>query len=377
MRRHCVVPPAKLHLSNGEERGTEMRLLIITGAMVLACICGMTASAFAQSRSEVVTIPAPSLAKNLVGTSDAKLATVYLPPSYDSASARRYPTIYLLHGVFDSHDAWLGRLGMKVGLDRLIESGDIPEVIVVMPNGGNNYGGGYYRNSPVTGNWRDFITKDLISYVDENYRTLARSGGRSLGGWSMGGYGAIHIAMEEPGLFSNVYSVGPCCLASIEDLGFGNDAWGRAFQFDDPSDIPASLQKRDFYPVIVTGLLSAFATEVADTPLHIRFPLRFERGQFIPDGEAYDTYMAQFPLSRIAERRAALTQLRALGLEYGINEQYPHIPVATRAFSQRLGELRIPHNLDIYVGDHRDRVPERLESVILPFLAATLDGPEG
>ena len=72
-----------------------------------------------------------------------------------------------------------------------------------------------------------------------------------------------------------------------------------------------------------------------------------------------------------------MKRLRAFGLEYGINEEFPHIPVATRAFSQRLGELRIPHHLDIYEGTHRNRVPERLETVILPFLASTLDDPEG
>ena len=354
-----------------------MRRLTALGAIVFLFVTGFTGAAYAQGRAEEVTVPAPSLAGNLVGTPAAQSATVYLPPSYDATKKRRYPAIYLLHGVFDNHQAWFGYLGMKERLDQLIETGAIPEVIVVMPDGGNKYGGGYYRNSPITGNWRDFITGDLISYVDKNYRTLARAGGRSLGGWSMGGYGAIHIAMEEPGLFSNVYAVGPCCLASIEDLGFGNDAWLRAYQFDDPSDISASLEKRDFYPVIVTGLLSAFATEVTDAPLHIRFPLNFQRGQFTPNGEAYDSYMAKFPINRISARREALKQLRGLGLEYGINEEFPHIPAASRAFSQGLSELRIPHRFDVYVGNHRNRVPERLESVILPFLASTLDQPEG
>ena len=82
------------------------------------------------------------------------------------------------------------------------------------------------------------------------------------------------------------------------------------------------------------------------------------------------------PLSRVAETRAALLGLRAFGIEYGVNDQFAHIPLATRAFSERLAELRIPHRLDVYDGDHRVKVPDRMDTVVLPFIGAALDRPE-
>jgi hypothetical protein len=63
-------------------------------------------------------------------------------------------------------------------------------------------------------------------------------------------------------------------------------------------------------------------------------------------------------------------------MDYGVDDQYAHIPTATRQFSLRLSELRIPHRLEVYDGDHREHVAERLESIVLPFIASALDAPQ-
>jgi S-formylglutathione hydrolase FrmB len=60
-------------------------------------------------------------------------------------------------------------------MDSLIRTGDVGEMIVVMPNARNAFDGSFYTNSPVTGNWEQFIVRDLVNYVDRKYRTL-RSG---------------------------------------------------------------------------------------------------------------------------------------------------------------------------------------------------------
>ena len=65
----------------------------------------------------------------MIGTPQEQIAAIYLPPSYRRASGRRYPVIYLLHGVFDSHDTWVGHVEIKARLDRLIAARTIPEVV--------------------------------------------------------------------------------------------------------------------------------------------------------------------------------------------------------------------------------------------------------
>jgi enterochelin esterase-like enzyme len=353
-----------------------MQRVFAATAVALVWLVAPIEPAAAQGRLEIVQVPAPSLAGNRLGTASEQTAAVYLPQSYGRSSARRYPVIYLLHGIFDSHETWLAYVDIAERLDRLIAARRIPDVIVVMPDGFNIYGGGFYRNSPVSGNWGDFVTDDLVRFTDERYRTLARAGGRALAGWSMGGYGAIHLAMERPGLYSVVYAISPCCLAPVEDLGFGNDAWQRAYRFEGEADLQAAMEARDFYAVAGIGVLTAFSPAPEAAPFFVDFPFVIERGQVVPEDGVFDAYVARFPLSQVAQHRDALAGLRAFGMDYGVDDQYAHIPTATRQFSLRLSELRIPHRLEVYDGDHREHVAERLESIVLPFIASALDAPQ-
>jgi hypothetical protein len=76
--------------------------------------------------------------------------------------------------------------------------------------------------------------------------------------------------------------------------------------------------------------------------------------------------MAQLPA-----HRAALMTMKAIVLDYGTSDQFAHIITATPEFSRELARLRIPHRLDVYDGDHRQKLPQRLRTHILPFFAAT------
>jgi hypothetical protein len=110
------------------------------------------------------------------------------------------PVIYLLQGFGGRIDSWInGRfqgLNLKDAMDRLIAAHDIGEMIVVMPDARNHYFGSHYVNSAVTGEWADAIARDLVAHVDRKYRTIASPDSRGLAGWSMGGRGALYLAMR-------------------------------------------------------------------------------------------------------------------------------------------------------------------------------------
>jgi enterochelin esterase-like enzyme len=135
---------------------------------------------------KIVKIAAPSLTNNLVGESAEREIQIYLPPSY-TTSNKRFPVVYYLPGYGDS-----GMIGFYLPdeMDKLIQSGKVKDMIVVVAPGTNKLGGSFYVNSPVTGNWEDFITQDVVNYVDSHYRTLAQPASRGITGHSMGGFGA-------------------------------------------------------------------------------------------------------------------------------------------------------------------------------------------
>ncbi|MGC3936385.1 alpha/beta hydrolase [Roseobacter sp. EG26] len=344
-------------------------------ALVLLVVPGILVAQSATEGAEriiEVDVPAPSLSGNLLGTQGVQSAAIYLPPSYNNQPGHRFPVMYLLHGIFDDYGVWVENFEVPTILDRMISNGELPEMIVVMPNGGNKYGGGYYRNSPVSGNWADYIASDLVEYVDENWRTLSNPESRAVVGHSMGGYGALNLAMNKPGVFSVVWALSPCCLAPKQDLSLGNDAWRRAADIKEPGDIQNLLEDRDFYPIAILGIVTAFNPDPDAEPIYGDFPFDIIQGEIVLDSEAFDTFVDEFPVRQVRDARGALRDLRGLGMGVGLGDQFLHIPTGTMEFSQRLGAERVPHQLDVYVGDHRQLVADRLEHVVFPWIAERL-----
>ena len=148
-----------------------------------------------------------------------KVLTVYLPPSYATARARRYPVLIYLHGLTGSERNWVDNGALDRTLDSLVAAGQ-PEAIVVMPDGDD----GWYTtwNSLVTAaacaadtsrreaveqycvpwpHYDDYIARDIVQHVDAHYRTLPDRQHRGIAGLSMGGLGAIALALAYPTVF--------------------------------------------------------------------------------------------------------------------------------------------------------------------------------
>ena len=184
-------------------------------------------------------IPAPSLEGNLLGAATSQRLSIYLPPGYHAAPEKRYPVLYILHGFTGTNRTWLmapgvipddpptdngyGRAGFLKAdrLDQLIAMGVIPELIIVAPNGANAYKHSFWVNSAVTGNWEDYVTNDVVGYVDANFRTLPTAASRGVAGHSGGGNGALFLAMRHSDIFGSVYANAPCCIGPEFSLPFG------------------------------------------------------------------------------------------------------------------------------------------------------------
>jgi len=123
---------------------------------------------------------------------------IILPAGYES-SGKRYPVLYLLHGRGSNLDSWV-----EMGVAEYASSYDL---IVVMPDVGASWYVNWVESSGGEKNdWEDYITKDLIGYVDSHFRTFARRAGRAIDGASMGGYGALALGLMHPDLFCSINS---------------------------------------------------------------------------------------------------------------------------------------------------------------------------
>ena len=117
--------------------------------------------------------------------------TVILPNAYHSMESM--PVVYLLHGYGDNHSAWDVKGNTGVLADQY-------NVILVMPDGGKS---SWYWDSPVdpTYNYETFVSIELIKYIDSHYKTKADRSARAITGLSMGGHGAMYLAIRHQELF--------------------------------------------------------------------------------------------------------------------------------------------------------------------------------
>lgn len=162
-------------------------------------------------------------AKN-VGT---RVVRILLPSDYSSPSQASvsYPTIYLLHGNCLNPEADIDDMAktVKDAMEYLFRAGEVGKMIIVMPNAmiTNERGNGsFYTDSPETGEFKTYITPELVNVIDDNYRTKKERSQRALSGGSMGGYGAIFLALQPPGneLFSSTAShSGLLCFEEMLD----------------------------------------------------------------------------------------------------------------------------------------------------------------
>jgi len=139
---------------------------------------------------------------------------LYLPPSYAKSPDKKFPVVYFLHGLFENEMRWSSRGLTDLKLDKMIAEGKIGEFIVAIPNGATSF----YTNKR-NGNepWEDMIVSEFIPMIESNYRINKTRATRGISGVSMGGYGALKIAMKHPDFFGSVSAHSPVLLEDLAD----------------------------------------------------------------------------------------------------------------------------------------------------------------
>lgn len=157
-----------------------------------------------SERYKKITISSEALQKDM-------RVNVYLPKEY--SENKKYPVLYLIHGYTGTEDTWFPGLQVETKADELIEKKELEPLIIVAPQIDNSYGinsekfsveSGIPPSHFTTGMYEDYLYKELIPYIDTNYSTISSKEGRYIGGLSMGGWVALHMAFEYTDMFSKV-----------------------------------------------------------------------------------------------------------------------------------------------------------------------------
>jgi len=348
-----------------------------TAQVCLLCFCAAASSAQTGAITgtiERIKVHGQSLEGNLEGDSPDRDVSIYLPPSYKTATNRRYPVVYFLHGYTDSDDRWFGLVksfvNLPAGVDKSLTQG-AREMIVVMPNAYTRYAGSMYSSSVVTGDWEAYITRDLVGYIDSHYRTLPSAASRGLAGHSMGGYGTMRIGMKNPGVFSSFYALSPCCM--IPNMNPVPGPPRADFLTGQPVTIkPEDIHTMEEFNKAPFSTKAPFASAAAWSPNPKNPPFFFD----LPtkDGKVQDLVLAKWaanaPLAMVDQYLGNLKKLKGIAFDAG--DKDTGIAETIRTLDGILNGYDLPHSFEIYEGTHVSGIQDRIETKTMQFFSKNL-----
>lgn len=261
---------------------------------------------------------------------------VVVPPGYDQ-DERRYPVVLFLApytgfgATLLNRGCWEEALDQRIG--RLFGQG-CPPALIVLPDACTKLGGSQYVNSSALGRYEDHVVDEVLPAVERRYRTLARPGGRAVAGRSSGGFGALHLALQRPGLFGAAASHSgdlgfelcyphdfPVCCGELARAG-GVAPFLAAF-FPKPHHSTA-----EFTTISTLAMAAAYSPSPAAKE---GFELPFDLSTCELRPEIFARWLAFDPVVRVASEAEKLRGLKLLFVDCGTRDEY-HLHFGARRF---------------------------------------------
>ena len=281
---------------------------------------------------------------------------VHLPRGYNKAKS--YPLVVLLPAFAGTGEGLLARSLTDVSLfhriDQWIVQGTCAPFVCLIPDCMTYLGGSQFLDSPAIGNYAQYITKELIPFAKEQYNLS----NVAIMGHSSGGYGALHLAMSNPGLFSAV-----ACHAG--DMGFSNayssdllPAIMAIHQAGGPKPFLEGFWKKrrfassEFSAFNMLCMSAAYDPNIQNDSFPANLP--FDHNEGTIDFDKFQSWERFDPLTLIdtPQHQEALKHLKHLYIECGSQDEYL-LAFGARRFSKKLKKYSVPHTYVEFEGGHR------------------------
>ena len=242
---------------------------------------------------------------------------------------------------------------MAERLDKLIAEERIKPMIVVMPDCFTHYGGSQYINSTATGNYEDYLTQEIVPFVDENFRTIANRDSRAVTGKSSGGYGAFIMAMRHADLFGLASTIAGDCYFEMCYKPDFKKAF-RAIKGNPQTllekfwDEEAKKGKDDFDGLNIIGMSACYSPN-ENIEWGFDLPFDLKTGEIRED--VWERWLEHDPVQLVEKSVENLKSLKLLFLDAGTSDEFA-LDIGARVLSRRLNKFDIPHIHEEFDGGH-------------------------
>ncbi len=305
----------------------------------------MTENEQKQGTVKILRHESEILRNNPLGDEHIRDLCVYLPTNYEE-SDERFPVVYCLTGftgrgkMLLNDNAFTPNLAER--MDLLIGENKIKPMIVVMPDCFTYYGGSQYINSSATGNYEDYLTREIVHFTDENFRTIADKNSRAVMGKSSGGYGALICGLRHADKFALVCSTSGDCY--FEFCYFPGIAEGFRAVKGDPKALiekfwreDARKGKDDFAALNTIGMSACYAPNDA-AELGFDLPFDMETGEIRWD--VWARWLEHDPVRLVEKSVENLKSLKLLFIDAGTRDEFA-LDLGAKILCKRLKEFDI------------------------------------
>lgn len=285
---------------------------------------------------------------NPLGDPSERPLWVYLPPGYDDAPDRRYPSVYVLQGLTGQLDMWRNRMPFRKTtpelVDELFAGGGAPPCIVVWVDCWTSLGGSQFIDSPATGRYHTYLCDEIVPWIDSTYRTLARREHRGVAGKSSGGYGAMVTPMLRPDLWGGLATHAgdalfeACYLPEFRMVARAlRDRYQGSYErfWADFRSRPALIKDSDDELLDIYCMAACYS---ADPDGAVRLPMDTSTGALIP--EVWERWLAWDPVRMVPRHADALRSMRAIYIDSGSRDEY-YLDLGAEAFRRALAGIGV------------------------------------
>lgn len=296
-----------------------------------------------------------------MGDNPTRQLPIYLPPNYDAKRSEPYPVLFLLSGFGSRSEKFVWQssvfeASLPEQLDKAINQGELAPAIIAFPDGSSKLGSSQYINSPVLGNYMDYICDELTDFVDQHYHTHQSADHRAIFGHSSGGFGALVTGMIRPDRFKHILSSAgdsfyehlyiPTITPTINAI----ESAGGISEFVDWFLNHPNPGSTGCFDAMMTLAMCACYAPNTNTPTimgNVFFDL--QTGALIE--EVWKNFLSWDPVRMVDSHLSNLSKLNSIYLDCGLQDPYG-MTLGHRQIARKLKKTGIETTINEYPGKH-------------------------